>query len=200
MSGDRLPLLPEHLWSPAQKKFAQEIIDGPRKGLISPFIPLLRSPELMGHTQRLGEYLRYRSSIGLRLSELAILVTARHWNQQVEWAIHAPIALQQGLKLEAVEAIRTNRPPQDVSADEQIVYAFCSELLETQNVQDATWASAIAAFGDHGCIDLIGVIGYYAYLAMVMNAARTPAPSSSAALLQDRDNEIAARVKFLLQH
>jgi 4-carboxymuconolactone decarboxylase len=190
VNDDRLPLLPENLWSPAQKKYAQEIIDGPRRALISPFIPLLRSPELMGHTQRLGEYLRYRSSIGLRLSELAILVTARHWNQQVEWAIHAPIALQQGLKPAAVEAIRTNLRPQELLADEQIVYAFCKELLETQNVQDATWESAIATFGDQGCIDLIGVIGYYAYLAMLMNAARTPPPSSSAALLQVRDNEI----------
>jgi len=191
VSVDRLPLLPEHLWSPAQKRFAQEIIDGPRKALISPFIPLLRSPELMGHTQRLGEYLRYRSSVDLRLSELAILLTARHWNQQAEWAIHAPIALQQGVKAEAIEAIRTNNRPQALLSDEQIVYSFCKELLETQNVQDATWESAIATFGDQGCIDLIGVVGYYAYLAMVMNAARTPAPSSTALALQARDNETA---------
>lgn len=189
MSGDRLPLLPEHLWSPAQKRFAQEIIDGPRRALISPFIPLLRSPELMGHTQRLGEYLRYRSSVGLRLSELAILVTARHWNQQAEWAIHAPIALQQGLKAEAVEAIRTNLRPQEFLADEEIVYSFCKELLETQHVQDATWERAIAMFGDQGCVDLIGVVGYYAYLAMVMNAARTSVPSSTALALPVRNNE-----------
>jgi len=180
LTMDRLPPIPEDQWTSLQRCFAQEIIDGPRGALISPFVPLLRSPELMAHTQRLGEYLRYRCAIGLRLSELAILVTARHWSQQTEWAIHAPIALQEGIAPEAVEAIGADREPKELSAKEQIVYDFCQELLQTKGVSDKTWSRAITSLGEQGCVDLIGVVGYYAYLGMVMNAARTPAPASSA--------------------
>ena len=90
--SERLGPIPDHALSAAQRAAAQEIIDGPRGAVYGPFVPLLRSPELMLHAQRMGEYLRYRSAIGVRLSELAILVTARQWDQAVEWAIHAPIA------------------------------------------------------------------------------------------------------------
>lgn len=86
---DRLPSLSPDQWTDAQREAAAAIVNGPRGALYGPFVPLLHSPELMGHAQRLGEYLRYRSAIGTRLTELAILVTARAWNQQVEWAIHA---------------------------------------------------------------------------------------------------------------
>ena len=97
MNPDRLPPLPPEQWTEQQRMEAEAVIRGPRGALLSPFVPLLRSPEFMGHAQRMGEYLRYRSAIGLRLSELAILVTARHWSQQVEWAIHAPIAQRAGI-------------------------------------------------------------------------------------------------------
>ena len=92
MNEDRLPPLPPQGWSDAQRREADEVIRGPRGALLAPFVPLLRSPELMGHAQRMGEYLRYRSAIGLRLSELAILITAHAWSQPVEWGFHAPIA------------------------------------------------------------------------------------------------------------
>ena len=90
---NRLPPLKTDEWDDEQRALAEEIINGPRGSLLPPFEPLLRSPELMAHAQRMGEYLRYRSALGQRLSELAILMTARHWSQPVEWAIHAPIAL-----------------------------------------------------------------------------------------------------------
>jgi 4-carboxymuconolactone decarboxylase len=95
--NERLGPLPPDQLSPAQRQAAQALVDGPRGALYGPFVPLLRSPELMDCAQRMGEYLRYRSAIGVRLSELAILVTARQWNQQVEWVIHAPIAARCGL-------------------------------------------------------------------------------------------------------
>src|SRR3954462_12750784 len=103
--ADRLGPLPFEQLNEQQRKAAQAIIDGPRGALYGPFVPLLRSPELMECAQRMGEYLRYRSAIGTRLSELAILITARQWNQAVEWAIHAPIAMQTGLSEAAIEAI-----------------------------------------------------------------------------------------------
>ena len=107
---DRLRPIPPEDWTDAQRAAAQEIINGPRGALYGPFVPLLRSPELMGYAQRVGEYLRYRSAIGVRLSELAILVTAREWDQQVEWAIHAPIAQQVGVPPDVIDAIARRVP------------------------------------------------------------------------------------------
>jgi 4-carboxymuconolactone decarboxylase len=178
VSSDRLPPIPSELWTPAQRQAAQEIIAGPRGGLITPFIPLLRSPELMAHAQRMGEYLRYRSAIGLRLSELAILITARHWDQQAEWAIHAPIAAREGIHSEVIAAIALGERPATMPADEMVAYDLCTELHRTKQVSDGTWTRAIAAFGEAGTVDLMGICGYYAFLAMVMNAACTPAPAS----------------------
>jgi 4-carboxymuconolactone decarboxylase len=177
---ERLRPLPPELWTDAQREAASEIVNGPRGALYGPFVPLLRSPELMGHAQRLGEYLRYRSAIGARLSELAILVTARAWDQQVEWAIHAPIAQQAGIAAATIDAIARRERPQAMRADEQAVYDFCIELQRDKRVSDRVYDEALALFGEQGVVDLMGVNGYYTFLAMVMNAARTEAPPSSA--------------------
>ncbi len=125
---NRLPALSEQQWSDEQRQLAEEIINGPRGALLPPFEPLLRSPELMAHAQRMGEYLRYRSALGQRLSELAILLTARHWSQPVEWAIHAPIAREKGIPAQAVQAINEWRQPETLAADEWVVYHFCQQL------------------------------------------------------------------------
>ncbi|NVM75591.1 4-carboxymuconolactone decarboxylase [Duganella sp. SG902] len=169
--------------SAAQQVAAQAVIDGPRGALYGPFVPLIRSPELMAAAQRMGEYLRYRSAIGTRLTELAILVTARHWSQQVEWAIHAPIARDHGVADETIAAIAARRRPDRLATDEALVYDFCVQLHQRQRVDDATYAAALAAFGEHGVVDLMGINGYYTFLAMVMNAAQTAAPSTAAAPL-----------------
>lgn len=182
-SADRLPPIPESDWTPEQRRLAQPIIDGPRGALISPFVPLLRSPELMDHAQRMGEYLRFRSSIGLRLSELAICITASHWSQQVEWAIHAPIAEREGIAPAALADIALGRTPGALQPDEAVLYAFCTELHRHQGISDATWAQAVALWGEQGVVDLIGVNGYYTLLSMVMNSARTTVPASSASPL-----------------
>jgi len=162
--------------TPAQRAAAQAIVDGPRGAVYGPFVPLLRSPELMEYAQRMGEYLRYRSAIGVRLSELAILVTARQWNQQVEWAIHAPIAAQVGIPASVIHAIAERRRPGDMLVDEAVVYDFCTELHERKAVSDRVYADALALFGEQGVVDLMGVNGYYTFLAMVMNTARTAVP------------------------
>ncbi|XAH25760.1 carboxymuconolactone decarboxylase family protein [Xylophilus sp. GW821-FHT01B05] len=177
---DRLPPLPPEQWTPEQREYAEEIIRGPRGALVSPFVPLLRSPELMAHAQRMGEYLRYRSVLGQRLSEFAILLTAREWSQQVEWAIHAPIAEREGVAPETVRAIAQGQRPQGLQDDEAVVYDFCLELHRDKAVSDATWARAVQRFGERGAVDLIGITGYYSFLSMVMNAARTAVPESSA--------------------
>ena len=177
---DRLrPIAPEE-WTAAQREAASAIVNGPRGGLYGPFVPLLRSPELMGHAQRLGEYLRYRSAIGVRLSELVILVVAREWNQQVEWAIHAPIARQAGISADVVKAIARRERPKAMPADEEVVYDFCLELQRDKRVSDGVYRNALALFGEQGVVDLMGINGYYTFLAMVMNAAQTAAPPSEA--------------------
>ncbi|MDL2357472.1 MAG: carboxymuconolactone decarboxylase family protein [Pseudomonadota bacterium] len=168
-----------------QRAAARAIIDGPRGALYGPFVPLLRSPELMACAQRMGEYLRYRSAIGTRLSELAILVTARQWNQKVEWAIHAPIAEQSGIRADAIAAIAARRKPHALREDEAAVYEFCIELHQLKRVTDQTYAAALALFGEHGVVDLMGINGYYTFLAMVMNTAQTALPDATVALLPD---------------
>jgi len=182
--SDRLqPISPEH-WTDAQRAAAEDIVNGPRGALYGPFVPLLRSPELMGYAQRLGEYLRYRSAVGVRLSELAILVTAREWDQQVEWAIHAPIARQVGIPDGVIDAIARRERPPAMLVDEGVVYDFCMELHRTQRVSDRVYADALALFGEQGVVHTRGPrTAYYTFLAMVMNTAQTEAPQSEAALL-----------------
>lgn len=183
MTRDRMPPIAEHEMSDAQREAARAVVQGPRGALVGPFVPLLRSPELMHNVQRLGAYLRYQSAIGPRLTELAILLVAREWDQQVEWAIHAPIALEVGIAPHVVDAIASWSRPHGMYADEQLVYDFSLELLVNKQVSDATWDKAMAHFGERGVMDLVGLNGYYSLLAMVMNAARTPVPASSAAPL-----------------
>lgn len=183
--NDRLPPIGFEKLSASQQVAAQAVIDGPRGALYGPFVPLIRSPELMSAAQKMGEYLRYRSAIGTRLTELAILVTARQWSQQVEWAIHEPIARQYGIPDEVVAAVAARRRPEGMAADEALVHDFCVQLHQRQRVDDETYAAALAAFGEHGVVDLMGINGYYTFLAMVMNAARTAVPASTAAPLPE---------------
>jgi 4-carboxymuconolactone decarboxylase len=173
---DRLPPIAPAQWTDAQRRVADAMIAGPRGAVLAPFVPLLRSPELADHVQRLGEHLRFRASIGIRLTELAILVTSSEWQQPVEWAIHAPIAEREGIACATIDAIARRERPVAMADDEAAVVDVCTELHRARHVSDATWARAISLFGAQGVMDLIAINGYYTLLAMVMNAARTPAP------------------------
>ena len=139
-----------------------------------PFVPLLRSPELLDRVQRVGEYLRYRNALPRRLSEMANLIAARHWSQQFEWNVHTADATTAGLADLIITAISEGRRPSPLEEDEAAVYDFCLELLHNKSVSDATYGRALALAGDQGVIDLVGLLGYYSLLAMVMNTARTP--------------------------
>jgi 4-carboxymuconolactone decarboxylase len=147
-----------------------------------PFGLMLHSPRLMENVQRLGEYLRYHSSIGQTLSELAVLVTARECTQDYEWFLHQPIAVKTGIRQEITDAIRDGRRPEGMSDDEALVYDFSIELHRTKNVSDALYKRATARFGAQGVTDLIGTNGYYALLAMQLNAHRMPLPEGAAGL------------------
>ena len=184
VAQDRMPAIPLEKMNDLQKKYAEEIIKGPRGALYGPFVPLIRSPELMDRAQRMGEYLRFKSAIGNKLSELVILVVARQWTQQVEWYIHEPIAIKAGIKPEVVRAIAEGRRPTGMPEDEEIVYDFCSELHANKSISDATYNRALASFGEQGIMDMLGINGYYTFLAMIMNGTRTAVPDGKPAPLQ----------------
>jgi 4-carboxymuconolactone decarboxylase len=138
-----------------------------------PFIDLLASPELMTRVAALGEYLRYRSALSPRLSEFAILVTAAQWQQQFEWDIHALIALKAGIPQAVMDAIWAGITPPHLDADLRVLYDLCTELHRDRSVKPATHQRAIATLGEQGTLDAIGICGYYALLAMVLNSQQT---------------------------
>jgi 4-carboxymuconolactone decarboxylase len=175
-----MPPIPAAQMTPEQRAAAEEVASGRRGALIGPFIPAVRSPEFMRRLQRLGEYLRYDNALPRRLSEMAILLTARAWKQEFEWHVHAPLALQAGLSERIIDAIAAGDRPSAMAEDEAVIHDFFDELQTTRAVGDATYGRAFAAFGERGVIDLVGIIGYYSTLAMIMNVARTPAPDAEA--------------------
>ena len=172
---ERMPPLDPAAMTEAQRKAAEELAAGPRGGVKGPFIALLRSPELMERLQKVGEYLRFRSSLEPRVSEFMMLVVAREWTQQFEWSVHVPLALKAGLKPETVQSLAEARRPAAMAKDEELAYDFCEELLRTKGVSDATYRRALDHFGERGLVDLLGLIGYFATVSMVLNVAHTPA-------------------------
>jgi 4-carboxymuconolactone decarboxylase len=135
-----------------------------------PFVDLLTSPELMSRVSALGEYLRYRSALPPRLSEFAILVTAADWRQQFEWDVHAPIALEAGVPQAVIDAIWAHIPPPGLDDEQQALYELCIALHRDQKLEPAARERAEAVLGKQGTIDAIALCGYYAMLAMVLNA------------------------------
>lgn len=178
-----MPEIPAEKMTEAQKKAAAEFVAGRGTPVVGPFVPLLRSPEVMLRAKGMGDYLRFKSVLPPRLSEFAILVTAREWTQGYEWGIHSPIAVKAGLNPEIVKAVAAGTRPVAMAEDEAIVYDFCTELHHNKSVSDAIYAKALAKLGEQGIIDLVGINGYYTFLSMVMNVARTPAPKSTEASL-----------------
>jgi 4-carboxymuconolactone decarboxylase len=182
---DRLPLPPPEERSAEQQAAVAEISSGPRGGVIGPFAPLLRSPELMTRLQKVGEHLRFGSPLDRRLFEMTILWIARWWDQGFEWSYHHPLALQAGLEPAIADALAEGRRPERMDPAAAAVWDVLDELHRTRGVSDATYARVLAELGDDGVVELIGTAGYYTTLAMVMNVARTPVPGGS--LLPDLD-------------
>jgi 4-carboxymuconolactone decarboxylase len=171
---DRMPPLSDDAMDEAQRAAAAELIAGPRKGVKGPFIPLLRSPGLMAPLQKVGEYLRFRSALPRRINEFATLVVARQWTQPFEWQVHAAAALEAGVSPEALEELRQGARPASAGDDERLVYDFVSELCANRGVCDATYAAAVGRFGERGIVDLVGIVGYFTAISMLLNVARTP--------------------------
>jgi 4-carboxymuconolactone decarboxylase len=172
--SDRMPAIPLEEMSEPQRRAAAEICTGPRGKLEGPYWPIIRSPGFAEHVQKVGAYFRYFCPLDRRINEMAALMTARSWTQQFVWDVHINQALEAGLKPAIAEAIAEGRRPQGMAEDEEALHDFVTELLVTRGVSDPTYARAVAAFGESGVIDILGIVGYYTTLAMIMNVARTP--------------------------
>lgn len=173
---DRLPPLAPDALDPAQAAAADAFAAERGTAVFGPFVPLLRSPELMLHLHRVGAHCRYRSAIGLRLTEFVILLVARRHAQSVEWAIHAPIAQGAGVAPDTIAALLEGRRPPAMDEAEAFVFDAVAELWDHGGWSDPTYAAASARFGEAGIVDLVATVGYYTTLALVMNVARTEAP------------------------
>jgi len=163
-----------------QREVYEAMVAGPRGAVVGPFHPLLRSPELCYRAQALGAYLRFDSALPPRLSELAILVTARFWSAQFEWHEHAKFAAKGGLSDAAIEAIRVGDDPSDtLKADEKAVYAFAVALHTHHIVDDNAYTEAMVQLGEAGVTDLVGLLGYYTLISMVLNTFEVPVPDGA---------------------
>ena len=179
-ASDRMPPIAADKLTDAQKKAAETFAEGRGYAVRGPFVPLIRSPEVMLRAKAMGDYLRFKSTLGSRLNEMVILITAREWTQQYEWHAHHALALKAGLDPKIADAIATGDRPVGMAEDEEIAYDMATEILRQKRVSDRTYGRALQKFGDQGVIDLLGVVGYYNFLAIVMNATRTGMPEGAA--------------------
>ena len=175
-AADRLPTIAPDQYTAEQKQASVEFEANRHTPVFGPFEPLMHSPQVMSQARAMGDYLRYKSAIGNTLSELAILITARHWSQDYEWYVHQPIAIKAGIKLDITEAIAEGRRPKNMSDDEDMVYDFCTELQQTKRVSDITFNRIEQRFGKKGVVDLTGINAYYTLLAMQLNVAEYEIP------------------------
>jgi 4-carboxymuconolactone decarboxylase len=179
VSDDRLPLPPEAELSVEQREAVARIAGGPRGAIIGPFVPLLRSPELMTRLQLVGEYLRFGSELDDDLVELVVLYVARAWDQDFEWGFHHPLALAAGLPPDVVDDLARGVRPRGGRAEVRLVHDLVDELHRSRHVSDATYAAAREALGETRVIEAVATAGYYTTLAMTMNAARTAPPGGA---------------------
>ncbi len=182
MSSERFATQTLDEMVPEQRRAAEAILAGPRGGMRGPFKALLRSPDLADKVQRVGEYVRFRSSLHPRLNELGILLVGRYWTAQYEFYAHRELAEKAGLSPAICDAIAEGRQPEAMDEEERVVWSFGNELLQTKEVSDATFNAMKEKFGEQGVIDLVGAMGYYTIVSMVLNVDRVPLPPDAVPL------------------
>ena len=165
--------------TPAQHRVHDQIVAGRRGRFGGPFQLLIRAPEICEHAAKLGEHLRWGTSLPDRVSELAIITTAQFWRAQYEWYAHAPLAAKAGVPESAIEAIRRGDTPRFERNDEALVYRVCSELFKTRRLSDATFEEAVTTLGETGLTEVIAIIGYYTLIGNTLNAFQVPLPEGT---------------------
>ena len=176
LQGDRFKPLKYEQLTPEQKTMVDHLLSGERHGMNGPFNVLLRSPEIGDEAQKLGALLRFHSVLPDKLREEAILITARFWSVQYEWYAHHRLALEVGLSPALADSIQAGKRPASMQPDEEIVYNFCTELLNAKRVSDTTYRAAIGKFGERMVVELASLVGYYNFVSMILNLDRYPLP------------------------
>jgi len=181
MARLHLPTVAE--MTPEQRDVHDEVVSGVRGRLVGPLRAVIHSPDLARRWSRLGEYLRFSTCLPKKLNELAIIVTGRRWNSQLEFHIHSEAAIAAGLDAAGVEAIRLAQAPVFTDEAEVEVYEFARTLQQTGSVDTRTHAAVTARWGERGVVELTGVIGYYTMVSMTLNAHEIPLPDGASAPL-----------------
>lgn len=176
LKGDRFRPLTYDQLTPEQKTMVEHLFAGERGGMNGPFNVLLRSPEMGDLAQKLGAQLRFHSALSAKQRELAIIITARYWNAQYEWTAHRRLAMQAGISPAIADAIAAGNRPPSLEPDQEVVYNFCNEFLNTKQVSDGTYKAAVEKLGERGVVDLTALVGYYQFVSMILNLDRYPLP------------------------
>ena len=179
LTGERFAEIPLDQMTAAQRGVAESIMSGPRQKISGPFNAWLRSPELADRLQKVGEYVRFKTSLDKRLNEMAILMTAQYWSASYEWYAHAPLAAKAGLAPEVIKALGEGKKPDNMKDDEALVWEFTTQLRRDHGVDDAIYARALEKFGENGIMDLVGVNGYYDVVSMTLNVAHVVPPNDA---------------------
>jgi 4-carboxymuconolactone decarboxylase len=179
LRGDRFKPLTYDEMTPEQKTLTDHIMNGPRHGMDGPFNALLRSPDVGELAQQLGLQFRFHSSLPTKLNEFAIILMARLWTVQFEFAAHHRLALAAGLSPAIADAVIAGKRPASMAPDEEAIYNFCTELVSKKEVSDATFNAVKSKFGERGVVDLVGVMGYYHMVSMLLKVDRYPMPEGA---------------------
>lgn len=163
-----------------QRRVYDETLAGPRGHIPPPLHAWLASPELARRAQHLGAFVRYQTTLPPRLSELAILVTARHWTSHFEWYAHKKEGLKAGMDPAVIDAIAAERPPPFAGDDERLVYEFAHAVHERHRVPDELYRASVAALGERTVVELVGILGYYTLVAMTLNTFELGLPAGVA--------------------
>lgn len=179
MPPPRVPILEEDSLTPAQRALLDSIRSSPRGAsttIRGPFAVFLHAPAFGELAQQLGGYCRFKTGVPPRLSEFAILVTAKLWRAQYEWFAHVPQAERAGVKPETVRDLHKGRMPKAAPKDERAIYDFIHELYKTRRVSDKTFERVRALLGDSATVEFVGILGYYALISMILNVFRMSPP------------------------
>jgi 4-carboxymuconolactone decarboxylase len=186
----RLALIDEVHMNEAQHSLMDALRAGPRGKSITPrgpFAVWLHAPEFGHLAQALGGHCRYKTALSPRLSEFAILCTARLWRAQYEWFAHEPMAEKAGVKPKTIADLRSGREPKSAPKDERAIYAFVQELYKTNRVSDRSYKRLNAFLSDAAMVELVGILGYYSMISMTLNVFRMmPPPDAKLAFAEPK--------------
>jgi len=181
----RVATLPLEDMTPDQRAAHDEVVAGVRGRMPAPMRAWIHSAELASHAQKLGAFLRYHTSLPATLSELAILVTARYWTSHFEWYAHKRDGLKAGLDPKIIAAIAERREPEFRDKAQDVVYRYSKALHEDKAVSKALHDAAVAALGERGVVELVGILGYYSLVSMTLNAFEIGLPDGEQAELRE---------------